>query len=253
MSVENYSYLKELAKGGLRLDQRGPFQRRKMAVKIKVANHADGSAYVELGETKVIAGVKVLPGEPYPDRPNEGSLNVNFEASELGSNYPADRIIYSVEVGRVTDRAIRESKFIDMKKMCITPGAKVLFVFIDIYVINNDGNLLDAANAAALAALLDTEYKVEGKEETFRIPLDLDRMPVSSTFAKVGDTVFLDANSLEENIADARLTIGVGSGINSMQKGGIGYFKQEEIERCVDEAFRYKDEIKGMLLEKAGR
>ncbi|MCW1293879.1 MAG: hypothetical protein OH316_01005 [Candidatus Parvarchaeota archaeon] len=253
MSIENYSYLKELAMGGLRLDQRGPFQRRKITLRTKVSNHADGSAYVELGETKVIAGVKVLPGEPYPDRPDEGSLNVNFEASELSSNYPADRIIYSVEVGRVTDRAIRESKFIDMKKLCITPGSKVLFVFIDIYAINNGGNLLDAANIAALAAILDANYKVEGKEETFKLPFNLDNMPISSTFVKIGDAIFLDANSLEENISDARLSIGVSRGINSMQKGGTGYFKEEEIERCVDEAFRYKEEIKDMLIGKTER
>ncbi len=253
MSVENYSYLKELAKSGLRSDQRKPFQRRNLVIKTKVSNHADGSAYVELGETKVIAGVKVLPGEPYPDRPDEGSLNVNFEASELAANYPGDRLIYSVEVGRVTDRAIRESKMIDMKQLCVTSGSKVLFVFIDIYAINNDGNLLDASNVAALAALLDAEYNVEGKEGKIRLPIDIDKIPISSTFVKIGDAIFVDGNSLEESVADARLTIGVGKEINSMQKGGVGYFKQEEIEACVDEAFKYKDEMKNILIEKVKR
>ena len=175
MSLENYSYVRSIAKKGIRMDGRGENQRREIKIKNSVINHSDGSAYLELGKTKVIAGVKVLPGEPFPDRPEEGGLIVNFEASELASRYPGDRITYSVEVGRVTDRGIRESNLINFKELVVEPGKKANFVYVDIVTINNDGNLLDAANIAALSAILDTRFKVSEGDELKKLPLDVKK------------------------------------------------------------------------------
>ena len=248
MALENYVYLKELAKKGLRLDERGYLDRREVNIKTGIINHADGSASVSIGNTRVIAGVKVLPGVPYPDKPDEGSLVVNFEASDLASNYPvADKILYSVEIGRVTDRAIRESKMIDMKKLAIEPGVKSLFVYIDLYAINNDGNLLDAANLAAVAALLTTKYKAEGSETELTLPIDRDKIPFSSTFVKIENRIFFDPNQLEENISDARLTVGVSDAVNSIQKGGDGFFTLEEVDFCVEKAFLMKEKTKALV------
>lgn len=250
MALENYSYLREMANKGVRLDGRGPLDKREIKIKTNVINHADGSASVSIGKTSVIAGVKVLPGEPYPDKPDEGSLVVNFEASDLASNYSMDdKFVYSVEIGRVTDRAIRESKMIDMKKLIIEPGKQSLFVYVDIYAINNDGNLFDASNLAALAALLTTEYKIEGKDEKIKLPIDLNLIPISTTFVKIDNQIFADPNQLEEDIADARITIGVGDGINSIQKGGYGFFTIDEIDQCAQNAISLKEKVKDLLLK----
>ncbi|EGD71839.1 MAG: Putative exosome complex RNA-binding protein [Candidatus Parvarchaeum acidiphilum ARMAN-4_'5-way FS'] len=100
MTLENYNYIRELAEKKIRLDQRSEFEGRKITIKDNVIHLSDGSAYVEIGGTKVMAGVKVLNGTPFPDRQNEGALVVNFEASELATNYNDDRINYSIEVGR---------------------------------------------------------------------------------------------------------------------------------------------------------
>ncbi len=249
MALENYAYLREMANKGIRLDERGPMDKREIKIKTNVINHADGSAAVYIGKTNVIAGVKILPGEPYPDKPDEGSLVVNFEASDLASNYSIDKFVYSVEIGRVTDRAIRESKMIDMKKLIVEPGKQSLFVYVDVYAINNDGNLLDASNLAALAALLTTKYKLEGKDEKLSLPIDYNLIPISTTFVKIGDQIFADPNQLEEDISDARITIGIGSGINSIQKGGYGFFTVDEVDFCVQNAMVLKDKVKDLLLK----
>src|SRR4030043_2018685 len=68
-----------------------------------------------------------------------------FESGPL--RFPA------IEIGRLIDRGIRESKFIELGKLCIKEGEKVWTIFIDIYTINDDGNLLDAAGIGAIAAL----------------------------------------------------------------------------------------------------
>jgi exosome complex component RRP42 len=248
MSLESYEYIKDIAKKSIRTDGRKPMDRRQITVKNGVIKHSDGSAYVEFGETKVIAGVKVLPGVPFPDRPDEGGLIVSFEASELASKYETDRILYSVEIGRVTDRGIRESNLIDLKKLSLEPGVKALFVYIDIFTVNNDGNLFDAANIAALSALLNARFKIDGSDEEKKLPLNRENLAVSSTFSKIGNTMFFDPNVLEENAADARITIGISNKINSIQKGGIGSLTPEEIDICAGEAFRLKQEIKDLLM-----
>ena len=52
----------------------------------------------------------------------------------------------SIEIARVVDRGIRESGFIDWKKLCIKEGERVWSVSIDIYCINDDGNVLEVAD-----------------------------------------------------------------------------------------------------------
>src|SRR3990172_11012866 len=122
---------------------------------------ANGSAQVYLGKTKVLAGVKIQPGQPFEDTPDEGILTVNAEFVPLASPSfeagPPDE--NSIELARVVDRGIRESKAIDLKKLCIDPGKKVFMIFVDVYVLDHDGNLIDAAAMAALGALVDARMR----------------------------------------------------------------------------------------------
>ena len=82
--------------------------------------------------------------EPYPDSQDKGNLMVTAEFLPLSS--PRIELgppqFDSIELARVIDRGIRESKFIELEKLCIKEGEKVWTVFIDIYSINDDGNLL---------------------------------------------------------------------------------------------------------------
>ncbi len=253
MSVENFLYIKEIADDGLRMSGRTAFQGRNIKIKTSVILPSDGSAYVEIGGTKVLAGVKVMEGVPFPDRPKEGGLIVNFEASELASKYADDRITYSIEVGRVTDRGIRESNLIDLTKLVLEEGKKALFVYVDIAAMNNEGNLFDAANIAALAALLNARYKRPDSDERFPLPLDNSKLSVSHTFAKVGKSLFFDPDAEEENAADARFTIAISDKINSIQKGGSGFFTAEEIDTCVGKAFEARENTIKVLMDSTGK
>ena len=44
-------------------------------------------------------------------------------------------------MARVVDRGIRESKAIDLEKLCVEAGKLVFVVFVDVYVLNHDGIL----------------------------------------------------------------------------------------------------------------
>ena len=143
----------------------------------------------------------------------------------------------SIEIARVVDRGIRESKAIDLEKLCIEPGKKVFVVFVDVYVLNHDGNLIDASALAALAALLNTKMSnYEIKEGEVKIkpghtPLPIRRHPITVTFAKINDKLVVDPWLEEEQIMDARLSMAIDDDGNicAIQKGGSGYFAPEQV------------------------
>src|SRR3989337_4039736 len=147
----------QLISHGKRLDGRGLTGYSEVQLETGLIERAEGSARVYLGKTEVLVGVKVGLGEPFPDTPNEGVLTVNAELVPLASpNFePGPPDENSIELARIVDRGIRESKVIDTEKLCIEPGKKVFIVFVDIYVLNHDGNLIDAAAFAAVSALLN--------------------------------------------------------------------------------------------------
>jgi exosome complex component RRP42 len=60
-----------------RVDGRALLDYRPIEVNPGVIEKAAGSAWVSIGKTKVLVGVKVEIGTPYPDKPDEGVLTVN--------------------------------------------------------------------------------------------------------------------------------------------------------------------------------
>jgi exosome complex component RRP42 len=148
-------YALELIMKGKRMDERKFEDFREIKIEKDIIEKAEGSARVKIGETEVIVGIKLNTGEPFPDTPEEGILIVNAEFTPLASpdfesGPPGEN---AVELARVVDRGIRESKCIEVEKLCITPKEKVWMMFVDIHIINDQGNLLDAAALAAIVAL----------------------------------------------------------------------------------------------------
>ena len=119
----------------------------------------------------------------------------------------------SIELARIVDRGIRESKAIDTSKLVIESGKKVFVVFVDVYVLNHDGNLIDASAIAAVSALLNTKmsnYEVKDGElkiKTGYTPLPMKNHPITVTIGKVNDKLIVDPWLEEEQIMDARISI----------------------------------------------
>src|SRR4030066_710910 len=185
--------IEQLIEKGKRLDGRGVGDYREIKIEQGLIERAEGSARVLLGKTEVLVGVKVETGTPFPDTPNEGVLTVNAELVPLASpNFePGPPDENAIELARVVDRGIRESKCVDTEKLCIEPGKKEFVVFVDIYVLNHDGNMIDASALAAVSALVNTKmpnYEVEdgeGKIKTGYSPLPLNDYPFTVTVAKI--------------------------------------------------------------------
>ena len=234
-------YLEE----GKRFDGRKFDEFREVSIETGVSKNAEGSARVKIGKTEVLVGIKMNVGTPYPDSPNKGNMMITAELLPLSSprfengppKFPA------IEVARVIDRGIRECGFIEFDKLCIKEGEKVWTVFIDIYSINDDGNLLDAAGIGAVLALANAKIP-KYDEETGRvlygewtenkIPLAKD-IPLAITVHKIGDSLIVDPTREEEDISETRVTVGSSKGIiSSMQKGEMRSLTIKEFEEILD-------------------
>lgn len=250
----------ELLANGKRVDEREPTEYRKIELDSGVIERAEGSARVHLGKTDVMVGVKIATGSPFPDMPDKGVLTVNaelvpFAAPSFEPGPPGED---AVELARVVDRGIRESKAIDLEKLCVEAGKLVFVVFIDVYVLNYDGNLIDASTLAALAALINTKmfkYTVEEGEivkQPGYTPLPVINYPISVTFSKIGDKLVLDAGMDEEEVMDARLTMTLDKDgkICAIQKGGgSGYFTKEEISEAAKIAEKKTAELRKIVVK----
>jgi exosome complex component RRP42 len=224
---------------GKRLDERGLLDTREIKIEQGIIEKAEGSALVYMGKTEVLVGVKVEDGEPFPDTPNDGVMTVNAELVPLASpNFePGPPDENSIELARVVDRGIRESHAINTEKLCIEPGKKVFVVFVDVYVLNHDGNLIDASAIAAMAALMNTKmpnYEIKDGELKIKqgyTPLPMKSHPVTVTIGKISNKLIVDPGLEEESVMDSRITFATNEegNICAIQKGCSGYFTPQQI------------------------
>jgi exosome complex component RRP42 len=231
--------MEQLIEKSKRLDGRGLEDYREIKIEQGVIEKAEGSARVLLGKTEVLVGVKIETGTPFPDTPNNGVLTVNAELVPLASPTfePGPPDENSIELARIVDRGIRESKAIDTEKLCIEPGKKVFVIFVDIYVLNHDGNLIDASALAAVAALLNTKmpnYEIKDGEVEIKqgyTPLPMKSRPITVTIGKINNKLIVDPWLEEEQVMDSRLSMAFNDDGNicATQKGGSGYFTPQQI------------------------
>ncbi|MFW9786299.1 MAG: exosome complex protein Rrp42 [Candidatus Thorarchaeota archaeon] len=254
-------FISDLLRKGERLDGRAFNEYRDIEIEANVvAAKAEGSALVRLGDTTVVAGVKVLVGEPYPDSPDEGVTMVTAEMSPIASPLfelgpPKED---AIELARVVDRGVRESETVDVKKLCIREGKKVYMVFADVYPMEYDGNLIDASSIAVNAALLTTKYpeikweddKLVSTGEILSLPIN--NVAVEHTVAKIDEHLILDTILKEEFVQDCRLTMAIDKEKNftAMQKGGgSGPISLELIDQAMEMALVASEDIHKVINE----
>jgi exosome complex component RRP42 len=251
----------DLLSKGKRIDERTPESYRQIEIQVGLIEKANGSAQVHLGKSKVLAGIKIETGEPFPDTPDEGVLTVNAELVPLASpsfeaGPPGEA---AIELSRVVDRGIRESKAVDLKSLVIQKGKKVQVVYVDVYVLDHDGNLIDAAAMAALAALVNAKIaKMEVKGDDVVVKgahhqLPLNNLPVAVTFAKIDKTIIVDPCLQEEQVMNARFTVTIDKNGNicAMQKGGLSGFTPDEVRKAVHLAVEKAAENRAKIMAAA--
>lgn len=251
MSDIKRDHIHKLLSKGKRVDGRTWDEFRQVNIERRFVESAEGSARVKLGDTDVLVGVKIETGTPFSDTPDRGVLSTNAELIPLASpNFeagPPDED--SIELARVVDRGIRESEMIDLTALCITPGEEVWLCFVDMYVLDYDGNLFDAAFLGAVAALKSAMVPaaMNGKGEDF--PLPTRSTPISCTAVQIENSILFDPTLDEEKVAAARLTVTTDENgdIRAMQKGLEGSLTLEQAKRIIETSQRLGRDLRKLI------
>ncbi|PPD96306.1 hypothetical protein GOBAR_DD06651 [Gossypium barbadense] len=276
LTLNEKNFIKTALLSEIRIDGRKPFEFRNISINFgRQVKSEDGSAEVQLGQTRVMGIVTAKFVQPYRDRPNEGTLAIYPEFSPMADpSFEAGRSGESaVELGRIIDRGLRESRAVDTESLCIVAGKLVWAIRIDILILDNGPagdkyanlrllgvpynsparsmcfNLVDAANIAALAALMTfrrpecslggedgQEVIIHPPEMRDPLPLIVHHLPIAITFGFFIDenVVVIDPILNEEAVMAGRMiaTVNANGDICTIQKAGEGV-SQRVIMQCL--------------------
>lgn len=92
---------------------------------------------MSLGQTKVLAQVSCEITQPRATRPAEGILYINVNSGQ--DKRSAEHIVL---LTRNLERALKESRCVDLESLCIKAEEKVWKIRVDINILNHEGNLI---------------------------------------------------------------------------------------------------------------
>ncbi len=258
ISTIEKKYITNNLKKGKRIDERDLWEYRKFNVTADIISCAEGSADVSLGDTRIMTGLKYDVGTPFLDLPDAGVCTLMAEllpiASPLFERGPPNE--QSIELARVVDRGIRHADCVQTKKLCIKEKEAVYILFVDMYVLNYSGNLIDCGAVGALTSLLSAKipegkWGDDGPEWTGKYLTGetlVNELPLATTFGKIDDLIFLDPSLPEELILDGKMTISTTEKhVTSIQKSGSATFSLEETKMLIDKSFEIAKTLRSEL------
>lgn len=251
MSEIKKDHIHKLLAKGRRVDNRAWDEFRPISIQPGFSETAEGSARVRIGNTDVLVGVKMSVGAPFADTPNKGVLSTNAELIPLASptfeSGPPDE--HSIELARVVDRGIRESQMVDLEALCIEPEKEVWIMFTDIYVLDYDGNLFDAAFLGAVAALKNAKVPAKDNDKGEDFPLPIRHMPMSVTAVQIENSILVDPTLDEEKVAEARLTVTTDENgdLRAMQKGLAGALTLDQVYKVIETSQRLGNDLRKLI------
>ncbi|EJT98069.1 ribosomal protein S5 domain 2-like protein [Dacryopinax primogenitus] len=265
-SINQRDFIFSAIQQGLRVDGRSPLQARKTTIRF---GNSLGWVECSIGETRVVAQISATVTRPYFDRPFEGIIVIHTEFSPMASSaYETGRPSEEeITMARILEKTIRRSEALDREALCILAGQKVSVphretntkivrgqqvwtLRLTIQFLADEGNLLDCACMAAMAALRHfrkPEVEVVGDEATMfspeeraPVPLALHHQPLCVSFVSLGprNTPVMDPSRLEEQLAHGKMTISLNAQkeICVLQKAGGVALPADEVLHAVNVA-----------------
>ncbi|TYH79352.1 hypothetical protein ES332_D03G058400v1 [Gossypium tomentosum] len=229
LTLNEKTFIKTALLSEIRIDGRKPFEFRNISINF---GREDGSAEVQLGQTRVMGIVTAKFVQPYRDRPNEGTLAIYPEFSPMADpSFEAGRSGESaVELGRIIDRGLRESRAVDTESLCIVAGKLVWAIRIDILILDNGGP------ECSLGGEDGQEVIIHPPEMRDPLPLIVHHLPIAITFGFFIDenVVVIDPILNEEAVMAGRMiaTVNANGDICTIQKAGEGV-SQRVIMQCL--------------------
>jgi len=207
-----------LDENGIRSDGRKVNETRKVTIKAGVLKNASGSAYIEFGGNKILAGV-FGPRDVHPkhmSNPDTGILRVRyhmepFSVDERKKPAPSRR---EIEISKVITEALEPAVMLE----------KFPRTAIDVYleILQADGGTRCAALDAASVALADAGIPMRD-------------LVCACASGKAADTLILDVNNEEDQAGQADMPIGYMPNLGQITLLQLdGVLTPDEFKKCVE-------------------
>ena len=207
-----------LDENGIRSDGRKVNETRKVTIKAGVLKNASGSAYIEFGGNKILAGV-FGPRDVHPkhmSNPDTGILRVRyhmapFSVGERKKPAPSRR---EIEISKVIKEALEPAVMLE----------KFPRTAVDVYleVLQADGGTRCAALDAASVALADAGIPMRD-------------LVCACASGKAADALILDVNNEEDQAGQADMPIGYMPNLGKITLLQLdGVLTADEYKKCIE-------------------
>ncbi|KAK9908249.1 hypothetical protein WJX75_004814 [Coccomyxa subellipsoidea] len=255
----NEYYAKFISKS-LRPDGRPLGGARATTIGIHPLESTNSSALVKIGNTTAMAGMKLQHFAISSDQPVEGDLAVSVEMAAFASSEtrPGRQSEAAQCVQEQIRTALRSAGAVELGELAIDKS-HAWAVFLDIYVLNADGSLLDVCLLAAVSALLGlrlphvevndqgqvvTKAEMGGSAAEVR-RFGLKTVPMALTCGLYSGHLIADPTSEEETLAASLVsTIVDASGciVGLYKAGGSATADEGMLLQCIEATkIRYKE------------
>lgn len=155
LSPSEIAYIKGgAASYGLRADGRAPNDWRVVRCERDVVPQAAGSALLAVGGTEVLVSIKGDIGRPSLECPDQGILNIMVDASSSEKDSMHTNLLVSEQNSELAAILKDCLGSLDLSRLSIRSGVHCWVLYVDILILHNTGNVIDAMMMAARVALL---------------------------------------------------------------------------------------------------
>jgi exosome complex component RRP45 len=253
-SVNEKRFILDALSQSLRIDGRSLLDARNLTLTFPAPSNsgARGICDVQLGKTRVLGSVECTVAEPYPDRPTEGFLVFSVSRPVPSTSTAPQTTMLDRALERLLDRTIRASRAVDTEALCIAAGEQVWSLTCRIRIVDDGGNVADAAVVAAVGALLHVRkpdvtfdsttgaVTIHSVDERPPVPLAIHHVPLAVTFGFLEDGryVIVDPIRQEEACMGGSMVVAVNAlgEVCLVHKNGGTLVSDEVVAQCMEVA-----------------
>ncbi|ONH95279.1 hypothetical protein PRUPE_7G061000 [Prunus persica] len=239
-----------------RPDGRSLAEARETSSALGAVASADGSALVKIGSTRMLAAIKMEVMTPSKESPDEGCIAIDFHMPPICS--PTVRPGRPAEAAPVVSKQLSDTisscGMINLKELSLISRKAAWMAYLDIYCLDADGALFDAALLSAVAAFSHLQIPVVSMNDDGKVvvlsgdhggkepvnkgkrKLTLSSIPFSLTCLLHKNYILADPTAEEESVMETLVTVVLDSSgqlVSLYKPGGPVLAYTSAIQDCV--------------------
>ncbi|ETM31369.1 hypothetical protein L914_21049 [Phytophthora nicotianae] len=250
-------YMRKCLANKVRPDSRTIEATRAVQLQTDVVQTAASSSLIKLGKTSVLTAIKLAVGTPAVNTPDQGEIAIQVHLSPLCSNrFTVGRPSEEAQsIGSQLTRIIVGSRVVEMESLSIVKSQSAWKLMVDVYCVDHDGNVLDAALTSIIAALKTLKLPATSVNEADNVvsiapdgdatPLRVEHGAFATSFAVVDNVVLVDPTSDEEDLASTvfSLSYSTDGQLCGVHKAGGSIVAPNVMQQCMTIAKQNSKEL----------